>query len=70
MKGLTFYKLVSPYPEDITKNCGLLGTEIDENFFHLKEEDIRTAYWENDVLILERVDGDVIKVSGITEKVF
>ena len=67
MKGLTFYKLVSPYPEDVTKNCGLLGTEIDENFFHLKEEDIRTAYWENDVLILERVDGDVIKVSGITE---
>lgn len=67
MKGLTFYKLISPYKEDKTKNCGLTGIEIDDNFFNLKEELIKDAYWENDVFVLERVNGDIIAVSGITE---
>ena len=68
-KGLTFYKLVSPYPEDRTKNCGLLGEEIDNNFFNLKTEDIADAYWDetNKVLVLERVDGSKICVDGIVD---
>ena len=41
-KGLYYYKLQSPYPEDITKNCKLTINEIDNNFLSLKDEDIRT----------------------------
>ena len=67
MKGLTFFKLISPYKEDRTKNCGLLGTEIDDNFFNLKENDIKDAYLENDTLVMERINGDVIRITGITE---
>ena len=67
MKGLTFFKLISPYKEDRTKNCGLLGTEIDDNFFNLKENDIKDAYLENDTLVMERINGDIIRITGITE---
>lgn len=67
MKGLTYFKLKSPYPGDITKNCSLDGTEIDNNFFVLEGRDIKTAYWQNDTLIIERVNGDIISVPGITE---
>jgi len=42
-RGLYYYKLVSPYPEDVTKNCKLTINEIDSNFFELKNEDIKTA---------------------------
>lgn len=67
MKGLTYFKLRSPYPGDITKNCSLDGTEIDSNFFELEGRDIKTAYWQNNTLIIERINGDIISVSGITE---
>ena len=30
-KGLYYYKLVSEYPEDITKQCKLTINEIDSN---------------------------------------
>lgn len=67
MKGLTYFKLKSPYPGDITKNCSLDGTEIDNNFFELESRDVKTAYWQNDTLIIERMNGDIISVPGITE---
>lgn len=37
MKGLYFYKLESPYAEDITKFCKLTVSEIDNNFIVLKD---------------------------------
>ena len=43
MDGLYYYKLVSPYKEDVTKNCKLTVNEIDHNFFTLKESDIKKA---------------------------
>ena len=67
-KGLYYYKLVSPYPEDVTKNCKLTINEIDSNFFELKNEDIKTAEIvrsDNDkqkMLVLTRNDGDQIVV--------
>lgn len=67
MKGLTFYKLVSPYKEDVTKNCGLTGQEVDANFIHLKDEVIKNAYWENGVLVLQKYNDEILTVSGITE---
>ena len=44
--AITFYKLTSPYTEDKTKNCGLVGSEVDANFMSLKEYDIKEAYFE------------------------
>ena len=69
MEGLTFYKLKSPYKDDYTKNCALQPQEVDKNFLTLKDYDIQTAYWEKEsqTLILVRNNGDLIKVSGITE---
>jgi uncharacterized protein (TIGR02145 family) len=65
-KSIKFYKLVSPYTEDVTKGCGLLGSEIDQNFLNLKEMDIDTVSVETDssgnTLIFKRVDGEEISV--------
>lgn len=70
MKGITFYKLNSPYPEDVTKNCGLTGSELDQNFFNLKTMDIKSGYWdkEKESIILERIDDSyvIIDMTGVT----
>ena len=64
MKGLYYYKLVSPYPEDTTKNCKLTINEIDSNFLTLKDEDIKSAELvrEDKTLVLTRQDGDKLIV--------
>ena len=64
MNGLYYYKLVSPYPEDVTKNCKLTINEIDSNFFNLKENDIKTAeFIRNDkTLVLTRYNGEKLIV--------
>ena len=72
INGITYFKLkpdpTNPrYNGDYTKNCGLLGNEIDENFFYLRNMYIFTAYTQimDDVktLVLERVNGDKIYVN-------
>ena len=65
--GLIYFKLISPYQGDVTKNTTLDMTEIDSNFYTLESRDIKRAYWEQDTLILEMYDGNVLRVSGITE---
>ena len=64
MKGLYYYKLVSEYPEDITKNCKLTVNEIDSNFKSLKDEDIKSADFdrENKTLVLTRNNGEKLIV--------
>lgn len=64
MNGLYFYKLESPYPEDVTKNCKLTVNEIDSNFLTLKDMDIKSARASegDNTLILEKNNGDEIKV--------
>ena len=63
-KGLYFYKLVSPYEEDVTKNCKLTVNEIDSNFLNLKDYDIEKAELDEDNLavVLTRKDGDKLVV--------
>ena len=64
VNGVKYFKLVSPYEGDYTKNCGLLGNEIDENFFFLRSNDIENmSFDENKNLILTRVDGEVLSVN-------
>lgn len=64
MKGLYFYKLISAYDEDVTKNCKLTVNEIDSNFYNLKEADIIKAYYdaESENLVLVKVGGEKIFV--------
>ena len=70
MNGLYYYKLVSEYPEDITKNCKLSINEIDSNFKTLKDFDIKTAEFvrgedckkADGTLVITRNNGDKIIV--------
>ena len=57
--GVTYFKLKSEFEGDYTKHCGLLGEEIDENFYFLRGYDIETiTVDENRNLVIERVDKD------------
>ena len=39
--GIVYYKLVSPYNGDSTKNCKLQIKDIDDNFYYLRMEDLK-----------------------------
>lgn len=56
--GVTYYKLISEFEGDTTKNCGLLGEEVDRNFYFLRGYDIDTISEEHGNLIFSRVDSD------------
>ena len=62
LTGVKYFKLHSDIPGDYTKNCGLLGNEIDENFYFLRSMDIKTAYTVDEegrkILVLKRVHCD------------
>ena len=64
MNGLYFYKLASPYPDDVTKNCRLTVNEIDSNFLNLKDADIKNAAFdcENNIITIERNNGEKMDV--------
>ena len=74
MDGLYFYKLVSNYPEDVTKNCKLTVNEIDGNFLTLKNADIKSYDFDcgTNVLTLTRNNGEKLStdltcaLSGMT----
>ena len=59
VEGVTYFKLKSEFDGDYTKHCGLLGEEIDENFYFLRGYDIESIELdENRNLIINRVDKD------------
>ena len=62
--GLYYYKLVSEYPEDVTKNCKLTVSEIDHDFKTLKDDDIKSAELDEETksVILTRNNGDKLVV--------
>ncbi len=64
--GVIYYKLISSYGGDITKNCGLTGGEIDGNFLFLRGYDIENGSWDNEnkVLSFTRINGEKIVVDG------
>lgn len=53
--NLTFYKLESQYSGDTTKNCKLTMTELDSNFYGLKNETISGGTFDKDTNILKLV---------------
>ena len=58
--GVKYFKLVSKYDGDYTKNCGLTGEEIDGNFHFLRGYDIKGLYINEETgdLVIERVNGE------------
>ena len=66
--GIFFYKLNSPYPEDVTKNCRLTVNEIDSNFLNLKDEDIKDVEFdcEAKTITLVKNNGDKLPSVDLT----
>jgi len=60
VNGVKYFKLVSEFEGDYTKNCGLLGNEIDENFYFLRGYDIKDVTFDEEtkILTITRVDSD------------
>lgn len=65
MDSLFFYKLLSTYPKDITKNCKLLPNEIDHNFATLEDNLISSVTFNNEThnLVLTRMNGEALTVN-------
>ena len=63
-KGLYYYKLQSPYSEDVTKDCKLTINEIDHNFVTLKDADIKEVSFDeaSKVVSLVRNNDEELKV--------
>lgn len=60
--GLYFYKLLSPYSDDITKNCRLTINEIDNNFLNLKHVDVKSFELRGNDLVITRNNGEELIV--------
>lgn len=74
MNGITYYRLESEFPGDKTKNCGLEGIEIDNNFYFLEKKIVKsvTTSEDNNDFILTFLDGTQIlskDLLNISEKV-
>ena len=68
INGIKYFKLVSTYPNDITKNCGLVGTEIDSNFYFLRGNDIDKVEVDGYDLVITRVNGEEIRTQLIVDE--
>lgn len=60
MNGITYFKLVSPYEGDVTKNSALTGPEVDDNFFVLEGRDIKSVDIVEDKIVINLVNGEKI----------
>ena len=60
--GVVYHKLNSEYDGDKTKNCSLIGKEIDENFYFLRGNDIVKSETIGNITYLIRVNGEKIEV--------
>lgn len=68
LSGVTYYKLEKRYDGDVTKNCGLTGSEIDANFHFLRGRDIKNIeLTEEGVLKITLLDGTVLKVDNLKD---
>lgn len=63
-ESIYFYKLVSPYSEDVTLNCKLTMSQMDDNFLTFKNNDIKSGSYDKESMeiSLVRNDGEIIKI--------
>ena len=62
MESIKFYKLVSPYPEDVTMNCKLTITDMDDNFLAFKDNDISAATFNAEELMINVIRNNIYNV--------
>lgn len=72
--AVTYYTLRSDYPNDFTKNCSLLSSEIDGNFYFLRGYDIKSFNIKVDgngekKLYLERLNGEVLEAKMASDDI-
>lgn len=60
MNGITYFRLTSQYDGDTTKNCGLTGAEIDNNFYVLEGRDVKKVELENSALKVTLYNGGIL----------
>lgn len=73
-RAVTYYTLQSEYENDFTKNCSLLSSEIDGNFYFLRGYDIKSFNINVDdngvkSMYLTRLNGEVLKASMASDDV-
>ena len=73
MSCLKYYKLISEYECDETKDCKLTTQDIDNNFYQLKGDDISAATYNSEemVITITKNNGDVlsIDISSIQDRI-
>ena len=67
MNAITYFKLKSPYEGDITKNCALTGSEVDNNFFTLEGRDVKSVELKDDKIVVNLMNGEKLTTDNITE---
>lgn len=67
MNAITYFKLRSPYEGDITKNCALTGSEVDNNFFTLEGRDIKSVELIDGKVVVNLMNGEKLRTDNITE---
>ena len=67
MNAITYFKLKSPYEGDITKNCALTGSEVDNNFFTLESRDVKSVELKDDKIVVNLMNGETLTTDNITE---
>ena len=67
MNAITYFKLKSPYEGDITKNCALTGSEVDNNFYTLESRDVKSVELKDDKIVVNLMNGEKLTTDNITE---
>ena len=67
--GITYYKIEDRYEGDVTKGCGLIGSEIDKNFHFLRGKDAKAIFIdeENGSLVFVLLNGEKLVVENFSE---
>lgn len=64
-EGLILYSEQSDFSGDVTKNCGLTGKEIDNNFLFLRKNDIYEGEIKDNEILLKKGNGEIVTVTGL-----
>ena len=67
MNAITYFRLNSPYPGDVTKNCALTGSEVDNNFYTLEGRDVKSVELINGKIVVNLMNGEKLTTDNITE---
>lgn len=68
MNGITYFRLNSSYDGDITKNCALTGSEVDNNFYTLEGRDIKSIEIQDGKVVVNLLNGEKLSTEKITGK--